>query len=265
LAYEINSNVNVYGSAATGFKGNSWNLSRDARPFLANQAALEAAGLTQANQTYGTLFADPEEATVYELGLKARFSRGAINLAIFDQSIDGFQSNIFSGTGFGLANAGKQSTQGFEIDGNWTPVDSLTLTFAGTFLDPVYDSFINGPGGDLSGQQPAGISEISVATSATYNHDFDGGTYGYIRGDYLYESNVQANENIPEVYRQVNTANASMGLAFENGLGLQLFARNLFNDEYFTTAFPGVIQPGTINGYINPPRIWGAAVTYDFF
>jgi len=265
LAYEINSNVNVYGSAATGFKGNSWNLSRDARPFLANQAALEAAGLTQVNQTYGTLFADPEEATVYELGLKARFSRGAINLAIFDQSIDGFQSNIFSGTGFGLANAGKQSTQGFEIDGNWTPVDSLTLTFAGTFLDPVYDSFINGPGGDLSGQQPAGISEISVATSATYNHDFDGGTYGYIRGDYLYESNVQTNENIPGIMRQVNTANASMGLAFENGLGLQLFARNLFNDEYFTTAFPGVIQPGTINGYVNPPRIWGAAVTYDFF
>jgi outer membrane receptor protein involved in Fe transport len=265
LAYEINSNVNVYGSAATGFKGNSWNLSRDARPFLANQAALEAAGLTQVNQTYGTLFADPEEATVYELGLKARFSRGAINLAIFDQSIDGFQSNIFSGTGFGLANAGKQSTQGFEIDGNWTPVDSLTLTFAGTFLDPIYDSFINGPGGDLSGQQPAGISEISVATSATYNHDFDGGTYGYIRGDYLYESNVQTNENIPGIMRQVNTANASMGLAFENGLGLQLFARNLFNDEYFTTAFPGVIQPGTINGYVNPPRIWGAAVTYDFF
>jgi outer membrane receptor protein involved in Fe transport len=257
--------VNVYGSAATGFKGNSWNLSGDARPFPVNQAALEAAGLTQVNQTYGTLFADPEEATVYELGLKARFSRGAINLAIFDQSIDGFQSNIFSGTGFGLANAGKQSTQGFEIDGNWTPVDSLTLTFAGTFLDPIYDSFTSGPGGDLSGQQPAGISEISIATSATYNHDFDGGTYGYIRGDYLYESNVQTNENIPGVMRQVNTANASMGLAFENGLGLQLFARNLFNDEYFTTAFPGVIQPGTINGFVNPPRIWGAAVTYDFF
>ncbi|MFT6519533.1 MAG: outer membrane receptor protein involved in Fe transport [Candidatus Azotimanducaceae bacterium] len=265
LSYEINNSVNVYGSAATGFKGNSWNLSRDARPFLANQAALEAAGLTQVNQAYGTLFADPEEATVYELGLKARFSRGAINLAIFDQSIDGFQSNIFSGTGFGLANAGKQSTQGFEIDGTWTPVDSLTLTFAGTFLDPVYDSFVNGPGGDLSGQQPAGISEISIATSATYNHDFDGGTYGYIRGDYLYESNVQTNENIPGVNRQVNTTNASMGLAFENGLGLQLFARNLFNDEYFTTAFPGVIQAGTINGYVNPPRIWGAAVTYDFF
>lgn len=265
LAYEINDSINLYGSAATGFKANSWNLSRDARPFIANQAALGAAGLTQVNQSYGTLFADPEEAMVYEIGLKARFNRGAVNLAIFDQSIDGFQSNIFSGTGFGLANAGEQSTQGFEIDANWTPIDALTLTFAGTFLDPVYDSFVNGPGGDLSGQQPAGISEISIATSATYNHDFSGGTYGYIRGDYLYESDVQANENIPGVNRQVNTANASLGLEFENGVGVQVFARNLFNDEYFTTAFPGVIQAGTINGYVNPPRIWGAAVTYDFF
>ncbi|MFT4633090.1 MAG: iron complex outermembrane receptor protein [Candidatus Azotimanducaceae bacterium] len=270
VTYEINNNINVYASAATGFKANSWNLSRDARPFFANRAALEAAGLTQVNQSYGTLFADPEEALVYEIGLKARFDRGAINLAVFDQSIDGFQSNIFSGTGFGLANAGEQSTTGFEVDANWTPIDSLTLTFAGTFLDPVYDSFVNGPGPggtvvDLSGQQPAGISEISIVTSATYNHDFDSGAYGYVRGDYLYESDVQTNEAIPGIRRQVNTVNASMGLDFDNGLGIQVFARNLFNDEYITTAFPGVIQAGTVNGYVNPPRIWGASVTYDFF
>ena len=269
LSYEASDNLNLYFSYATGYKATSWNLSRDARPFAANQSALEAAGLTQVNQSYGTLFAGPEEATVYEIGLKASFPRGAFNLAIFDQTIDGFQSNIFQGTGFVLSNAGQQSTKGVEIDATWTPIDQLTLTFAGTYLDPVFDDFQGapGPGGtvvDLSGARPAGIHEFSITTSATYNHDFGDGTLGYLRADYLHESDVQVVDNIPGVNREVNTFNASAGLSFENGWGLQVFARNLFNDEYFLSAFPGVIQPGTVNGYANPPRTWGVSLSYDF-
>lgn len=269
LTYDLNDNVNVYFSAATGFKATSWNLSRDARPFAANQTALESAGLTQVNQSFGTLFAGPEDAMVYELGLKARFTRGAFNLAIFDQTIDGFQSNIFQGTGFVLGNAGQQSTKGVEFDATWTPIDELTLTFAGTYLDPVYDDFQGAPGPngttiDLSGARPAGIHEFSIATSATYNHDFENGAYGFIRADYLYESDVQIVDNIPGITREVNLFNASAGVTFENGVGIQVFGRNLFNNEYFLSAFPGVVQAGTVNGYASTPRLWGVAVTYDF-
>jgi outer membrane receptor protein involved in Fe transport len=271
LAYEANDNLNFYFSAATGFKSTSWNLSRDARPFAENQSALEAAGLTQTNQAYGTLYAGPENAMVYELGMKARFSRGALNLAIFDQTIKGFQSNTFLGSGFVLGNAGKQSTKGVEIDATWAPVEELTLTFAGTYLDPVYDSFVGSPFGDLSGERPSGIHEISFVTSATYNHNFDSGAYGFIRADYLHESEEPVGdaytglvEGSPLVTREVNTVNVSAGVTFENGVGIQVFARNLFNDEYFITAFPGVIQGGTTNGYANSPRLWGVSLSYDF-
>lgn len=269
LSYEANENLNLYFSYATGYKATSWNLSRDARPFAANRAALESAGLTRTNQSFGTLFAGPEEATVYELGLKARFPRGAFNLAIFDQTIDGFQSNIFQGTGFVLANAGQQSTKGVEVDATWTPIDELTLTFAGTYLDPVYDDFQGAPGPngtvvDLSGTRPAGIHEFSITTSATYNHDFGDGTLGFIRADYLHESDVQIVDNIPGVSREVNAFNASAGISFENGWGLQVFGRNLFNNNYFLSAFPGVIQAGTVNGYVSTPRLWGVSLTYDF-
>ena len=269
LAYDLSDNVNVYFSAATGYKATSWNLSRDARPFPQNQAALEAAGLTQVNQTFGTLFAGPEEATVYEIGLKARFPRGAFNLAVFDQTIDGFQSNIFQGAGFVLSNAGQQSTKGVEIDATWSPIDELTLTFAGTYLDPVFDDFQNAPGPngtvvDLSGARPAGIHEFSITTSATYNHQFESGAYGFIRADFIHESDVQAVDNIPGVTREVNQFNASAGIEFESGLGISVWGRNLFNDEYFLTAFPGVIQPGTVNGYASTPRLWGVSVSYEF-
>ena len=140
LAYEVNQNFNIFATAATGFKASSWNLSRDTRPFASDQSALETANLTRANQSYGTRYAGPEESTVYELGVKARFKRGAFNITLFDQTIEGFQSSIFVGTGFVLANAGEQSTQGIEFDSSFNLTDNLVLSFGGTILDPVYDS-----------------------------------------------------------------------------------------------------------------------------
>ena len=74
-----------------------------------------------------------------ELGAKAKFRGGYFNLAVFDQSIKGFQSNAFTGTGFNLVNAGKQSVKGFEIDAGWRPFTGLQLTGAVTYLDAKYD------------------------------------------------------------------------------------------------------------------------------
>lgn len=83
-------NINLFANAATGFKASSWKLSRDTRPFPEDQAAIEAAGLAQNNQSYGGRYASPEESTVYELGMKARFEKVALNVTIFDQTIEGF-------------------------------------------------------------------------------------------------------------------------------------------------------------------------------
>ncbi len=267
-AFDATDNVSVYGSAATGFKASSWNLSRDSRPFVSDTAAINGAGLALSNQSFGTRFAGPEKATVFELGMKARFERGAVNIAVFDQTIKGFQSNTFLGTGFVLSNAGKQSTQGIEIDATYVPIDPLKLTFAMTLLDPVYDSFVNAPGAggtivDRSGQKPAGIPSVSIATSATYTHTFDSGITAFVRGDYQYESGVQVVE-ILAPRRTVSLVNASAGVEWENGLDVRVWARNLTNDKFYTSAFPGVVQAGTINAYPNAPRTYGVSVRKSF-
>ena len=269
LAYEMYDNVNVYASAATGYKASSWNLTRDTRPFASDAGAITTAGIAQTNQGFGTRFASPEEATVFELGVKARFERGAINLAIFDQTIEGFQSTIFQGTGFVLANAGEQSTTGLEFDSTFDATDNLKLTLAGTFLDPIYDSFVGaqGPNGptDLSGLQPAGIPEIALFTSATYTRDFSNGSVGFIRGEYQFENEIQIVDNAPtDVTREVNEFNASAGLELESGLSFQVWARNLFDDQYGTSAFPPPVQAGSVNIYPNPPRTYGVNVRKTF-
>lgn len=279
LAYNVNDSVSVYGGISTGFKATSWNLSRDASPVAADLAALRAAGLAVNNLTPGTRFADPEEATVYELGLKASFDRGAFNLAIFDQEIKGFQSNIFGGTGFNLANAGKQSTKGVEFDLTYYPSEAWQLTLAGTYLDAKYDDFDNAsvanfiPGvglvaavGGLSGQTVTGVPEIAIAASATYNFVMGNNLDSYIRADFQYDDEVQTNDNIPAQFASISfeNLNVSAGVTTENGLSFTVWGRNLTDHETVTTGFPTVGGSQGIFGYRNQPRTYGVTLTKDF-
>ena len=269
FAYQATDAINLYARAATGFKATSWNLSRDTRPFAMDIPALLAAGLGVPNMSAGTRYAGPEDSTSYELGFKSNWRSGTLNVAIFDQTIKGFQSNTFTGTGFLLTNTGKQSTKGIEVDSMWHATDQLQLTFAATWLDPKYDSFPEGPGvggiEDLSGTTPAGISEFSSSLAAVYYFDI-GAVQSFIRGDYYYESEVRVIENVPEevASRKVSLLNASMGFAWSNGLELILWGRNLTDDEFLQSAFPSVAQFGSYGGYPNQPRTYGASLKASF-
>ncbi|NBC87957.1 MAG: TonB-dependent receptor [Alphaproteobacteria bacterium] len=286
-SYQISPEVNVYASYATGFKASSVNLSRDSRPLLgdfepgpglstilAPPSPILDAGLATPNLTTGSRFAGPEEAEVYEIGMKAQWEGFGFNLALFDQTIEGFQSLAFTGLGFALANAGEQSVKGFEFDATINPVDGLVLTFATTYLDALYDDFTGSPLGDLTGQRPGGIPEWAIATSATYTHEFDSGSRIITRLDYNHESNQDINNGLPTFNaqlgntrifrREVNLVNASTTLALDNGLEVGAFARNLLNDQYILTVFDGVAQAGTVSGYPSQPRTYGGVVRFRF-
>lgn len=287
-AYQISNEVNVYASYATGFKASSVNLSRDSRPsgtdfvagpggstFAAPDSPILNAGLALPNLRSGSRFAGPEEAEVYEIGVKGQWDGFGFNLALFDQTIEGFQSLAFTGTGFALQNAGQQSVKGFEFDSTISPTDGLVFTFAMTYLDPLFDSFPGSVLGDLTGVQPAGIPEIAISTSATYTHDFGGsGNLLVTRIDYSHESNTPINNGLPtfnallgntQIFdREINLVNASMTFKMDNGIEIGAFARNLLNDQFITTVFDGVAQQGTVSGYPSAPRTYGGLVRFKF-
>ncbi|MDO9370426.1 MAG: TonB-dependent receptor [Sphingopyxis sp.] len=271
-AYELTDTVNVYATYATGFKASSINLSRDSRPTAADLPAIISGGLGLPNLVSGSRFAAPEESTVYEFGLKGQWSVAAVNVAVFKQSIKGFQSNVFTGTGFALANAGKQSTFGIEFDGSVRPAPGLNLTLAATYLDAKYDSFINSAFGDISGTTPAGIPELSLSLGGTYTHEFGGGTKAIAHVDYAYESPAQIVEGLggfpasvaQNLKREVNSLNASFTIRLTNGLDVGVWGRNLTNAQYLTTIFPAVAQAGSVSGYPSQPRTYGGTVRFKF-
>lgn len=269
-AYDLDF-VNVYVSYSTGWKASAVNLSSDSRPPL-NGVGRSAA---------------PEEVTVYEAGAKAKFRGGYFNLAVFKQSIKGFQSNAFTGLGYSLVNAGKESVRGFEVDAAYSPVSALALTGSVTYLDPKYDSFTGAPCvnydttrcpinpatglrpsfRDLSGQKPAGIPTWSFSTSATLSHNLTNDVSAYLRGEYNYASKFQLTETTPpnlSTYGQ-NTINASLGFQSKaNKLELMFWVRNLTQDNYLISTFPTVAQDGSYSGYPNQPRTFGGTLRKSF-
>ncbi|WP_293884237.1 TonB-dependent receptor [Sphingomonas sp.] len=264
--------VNAYVSYSTGWKAGAVNLTENTRP-------PNAQGLGRT--------VNPENVQVYEAGLKAKFQGGYFNLAVFKQSIKGFQSNAYDGVAYNLVNAGKQSVRGFEVDTAYAPVRWLALTGAVTYLDPKYDSFtaapcyvydtarcpvnpVTGripPSRDLSGTKPAGIAKWSFSASATISQDFGERFNAYVRGEYDYSSNTYLTETAPPNIATwgINNVNASAGFVDKlSKLEVMVWARNLTKDRSLIGVFPTVAQSGSYSAYITQPRTYGVTLRKTF-
>jgi len=291
LAYDAGANVNVYASFATGFKASSINLSRDSRPLPSDQAALVAGGYALSNQSYGSRFAAPEKSTVYEAGMKGHWGSTSLNVAVFKQIIKGFQSNLFTGTGFILGNAGKESVWGIEAESSFKPHPEVTINGSLTWLNPKYDSYIQSPFGDASGYEPAGIPPVTLSLAGTWDHPLENGDRVILRLDWHYESPVQILDGLPgfigkngytqavladplgykagldaaKPYRRtVSEINASVTYQLQNGLAISAWGRNLTNDRYYYTIFDTPLQNGSVSAYPNTPATYGFSVLYKY-
>jgi iron complex outermembrane receptor protein len=264
--------VNAYLTYSTGWKAGAYNLSSDGRPPDANGVGRTAA---------------PENVTLYEAGLKAHFRGGFFNLAVFHQAIKGFQSNAYTGTGFSLVNAGKESVTGFEIDSAYQPISWLSLTGAVTYLHPKYNSFemapcvtydtvrcpINPATGltpnfrDLSGTRPATIPTWTASVAAVATHRFSEDLSGYVRGEFDYTSKAQLIETTPpDVSRYGNKeVDASISISSRRYQAeVMLWGRNLTNFYTLVTTFPTVAQTGSYSGIPNQPRTYGVTLRKSF-
>ncbi len=285
LAYQFNDQLNGYLSYATGYKASSVNLSRDSRPPASLASALTGAGIALPNQEYGSRFAAPENTEVFEAGLKGNWRNVSANLAVFYEAIKGFQSNIFTGTGFILANAGKQSVWGIEFEGAYKPLKGLTLGLAATYLQPKYNDFKNSAFGDATGIRPADIPTFSGTFSVDYEHELANEDRILFHGDFHHESRVQVVEGLPAFFvrnpltqqiidfkpgldaaapftREVNELNLSLTYAMKNGLELTVWGRNVTDNRYINTIFDSPAQQGSVSAYTNQPRTWGGAVRF---
>jgi len=60
----------------------------------------------------------------------------------------------------------------------------------------------------------------------------------------------------------VDELDASLTYAFDSGLEVTVWGRNLLNDRYLNRLFDSVAQPLAISGYPNVPRTYGVSARY---
>ena len=274
LTFALNENTSVYGGISTGFKSTAWNLSTDSKPDAAEIAALATAGTPVAENTaLGQRYASPEEAEVLELGVKMRLPTGYLNITAFKQEIKDFQSNTFVSSGFILANAGQQSSEGFEFDLMFSPVPSIDITLGGLMMDSNYDSFVGSAAGDVSGTKPENVHDDSLTSSITWNWN-RGNTDGYIRLNHLYSGptliRIEPDFNaamcaVGTCEKTKDTLNFSAGISRGN-FDIVFWGNNINDDKYLHTAFPSVGDPvrSSFEGYPNAPKTYGVTVNYSF-
>jgi outer membrane receptor protein involved in Fe transport len=127
----------VYASYVEGFKSSGFDNRSNADP----DPAVVVTGTSPA--AVGAWEFDKEEATSYELGMKASIGDVAeVNAAIFYTEYEDLQTSVFDGgVGFNVANAAGAEVKGLEVDGRWMISENFTLSGSLGYLDFEFKDF----------------------------------------------------------------------------------------------------------------------------
>jgi len=288
LSYDVTDTFNVYASYSTGFKPGGFNLSYEA----AESGIFEFEDESASSWEIGAKGALLDGTLIYAV-------------AYFNQEIEDFQSEAFVGTGFALDNAGSIEVSGIEFDFSYAPTDRLFFTLGGSYLidnkygeyefapcpdsspllgpvwDPADPTFaacnaprtnnrgVSGFFNNLTGVDRSN-SELVASTTGTYTHPIGDNLELILRGEVQYTSefNVVASLDPRPVALQDDFTlyNASVTLgAADQAWAIQLWGRNLADEEYVKGGFPSVGYLGSsFNNYPGDPRTYGLTLRARF-
>ena len=268
LDHHFSPDVMAYASYSRGFKSGGYNLSTP------GTAASPAPAIR------------PEILDSYEIGLKTKFLNGAVTLngSAYYYDYKDLAVNILVPTGSVVVNAGAARIKGVDLDFIIAPARGFRITGGVGVIDGEYTKFMNGPvfipnpatctpapaqlpgartGGntqcaaDLKGFTTARSPKFTMSLSPSYSFDTSVGAFT-LAATYYHNSGFfwdSSNRITQPTYDVVNTS-----LSWDSsgkGLGVRLWARNLFDDRYLTYAASSAVRDQAAYA---PPRTYGATL-----
>ncbi len=250
----------------------SWQATDEIMAYVAYKTAYKSGGFSNSG-IYSADFAggspsdfifDPETAEGFEAGIKTTLldNQLRLNATVYSYEYDDLQVDFFNSPTFAFItlNAGKATTEGFEVDAEYAPFSWGGLTLRGSlaYNQAEYDDFIapcwagqtaaqgcnntvpgtNGtPGQDISGESTAMAPEWSASFGLNYDGYFgDGWGYGFaLDGLYSDDYNASAFANPNAARDSYTTLNANVYLAGSDGFWqVELTGKNL-TDEHIVS------------------------------
>ncbi|MEM8564703.1 MAG: TonB-dependent receptor, partial [Pseudomonadota bacterium] len=217
------------------------------------------AALNDASEPYSF---DEETVWNYELSYRSIWLDGrlSVNANIFYMEWDDQQFGVGDFPDFVVANVGRSTLFGGELDINWAATERLML-FGGVGIN---DTEIKdaGDGNDaIVGSEFAQSPGYQISLGALYNHE--SGFYGSIDGTYTDEQYSDLENSIENKIDSYYLFNAKLGYRAENW-GFAVFSRNVFDEDYAVAISVNDPRGGEGGlGLMGAPRVVGAEVTLN--
>ena len=246
LRYEISPDFMVFGTYATGYKGQTYDLTT---------------GFNQNRASAGPI--RPETSRDKEIGTRMQFldRRLTVNVTLFDTDFKDLQAQsietLADGTqNFRLTNVGRLNTKGVELDTSARIGGDLTLTGSVAYLDAKYKSYPNAqcypmqtlaqgclPGvgvgapsyqnltGTRAVQAPKWKFSVGVDYAPSLGHDLR----GVAQANWQYQGDIYYAPRDPQQFQPAyNIVNLGLGVRDEDRRWeVVAFVNNLFDQQYF--------------------------------
>lgn len=241
VEYRFQPNILTYASVSRGYKPGGFNIISD----LPTAAEF-----------------DSETSLAYEVGVKTSWldDRLLANLSLFKTDLEDYQV-----VGFDLPNlvttvlnAASADIWGIELDLRAKPTDRIDIIASFGYLNTEFKEFTDAiTGRDLSGNQLPNSPEYTYGLAAQYRDP--GGFFGRLElsgfGTYFFDQTNDVKQN------PFALVNVRIGYEFDE-FGVYLYANNLFDQDYFTTALN--TGTGQFAGYPGDGQVFGLQVRGQF-
>jgi iron complex outermembrane receptor protein len=266
LRHEFTDNISAYASFSRGYKGGGFNLDRNF-----DYTYLGGAPSSDFNA---------ELVDAYEIGVKTDWFNGdlLLNFAVYQNEYSNFQLNTYNGIQFVVTTVPEVTSEGVEVDLIWrTPIEGLSINGGVAYTDATYgpdDGWVLANRNPITGEQTlarlpnsqlTNSPEWTATTSFTYNRPlFNGAMMGlaYLDARYVDDQLTGSDLRPSKLQPSYTLVNGRIGLATaDERYAIELWARNLTDEEYVQVAFDAPLQQGTAGptqgAFLGDPRTYG--------
>ncbi|MCF7986046.1 MAG: TonB-dependent receptor [Methylovulum sp.] len=257
LSYDLKQSDNSF------FVSPKWGIDVDLTPnsllYAASGWSFKPSGYTIPN-IYSNLSHFNKETNWHnELGIKSHWfdHRFQLNLAGFYYAIDDYQvERYFTQTDYGIINAPKAHSYGFEVESQTQLIKNLTLETKLGYTKTQFDRYSDPiTGVDFAGKNAPFIPDMTSQIALQYKHH-----NGYFaRAEWLVTGKTYFNENNTQLMQQNNYDLANLRVGYDkNGYSAYLFANNLADNHYYT------YKVSNLRGAPGDPRLFGIRLGVSF-
>lgn len=255
IAWQPSPAANFYLRYARGYKSGAINL------LLTNPAEPSVA---------------PETTDAFEAGAKFRLfgDRLSTNIAVYTQTVNDQQVQAFNSqtSTFLTLNAAKVRSRGVEAEILYRPVKPLSFSASVNYLDAEYLSFPGAPppagsvvtSQDLTGRPPPNAPRWTLVGGVSLDQPLSDEVCLLGNVNLRHATSYYTDLPLTEAFRNGNTdfLGASLELALRNGLGIQLWGRNLTKENTYLGGIGTPGGSGSLAVFVNEPRTYGVTLRF---